>query len=206
MSEPSPYKRTRVFLACLNCRKRKIKCLTNDGQETPCDRCVKKGLKCEYSPVADEQERATHGAGYSSSPRPVSPPAQASSSSYTAEQYRPPYAGKLPYLPSTNQWGPVFNAHHRPQSEPNIAPYNAGQQSPAQYGPYSRAPRGHNTSSDNGRDSTFPYNAVVAPPHQISTSAYPTNYTYPSDWPAFSSSSQPHQCIYPGPCFCGRRG
>jgi hypothetical protein len=29
MTEPAPYKHTRVFLACLNCRRRKIKARTN---------------------------------------------------------------------------------------------------------------------------------------------------------------------------------
>ncbi|KAF7342323.1 Haloacid type II [Mycena venus] len=74
MSEPAPYKRTRVFLACRTCRRLKIKCLTDDSETKPCQRCVRKGLVCEYLPVADEQEQATAPAQSASksslSPRP----------------------------------------------------------------------------------------------------------------------------------------
>ncbi|KAJ7677635.1 hypothetical protein B0H17DRAFT_111079 [Mycena rosella] len=44
--------RRRVYIACLNCRKRKIKCLSENSD--PCARCIKMGLHCEYLPVADE--------------------------------------------------------------------------------------------------------------------------------------------------------
>ncbi|KAJ7442021.1 hypothetical protein FB451DRAFT_1440748 [Mycena latifolia] len=54
MSEPPVYIRRRVYIACLNCRKRKIKCMTEEIDQKPCVRCRRHGLACEYLPVADE--------------------------------------------------------------------------------------------------------------------------------------------------------
>ncbi|KAF7314106.1 Zn(2)-C6 fungal-type domain-containing protein [Mycena chlorophos] len=44
--------RSRVPVACVRCRRRKIKCkISNDAQS--CERCTKKGFQCEYIPVND---------------------------------------------------------------------------------------------------------------------------------------------------------
>ncbi|KAJ7472412.1 hypothetical protein B0H11DRAFT_1353854 [Mycena galericulata] len=44
----------RGHIACLNCRKRKIKCIAQDEYpRPPCIRCSRKGIKCEYVSVAD---------------------------------------------------------------------------------------------------------------------------------------------------------
>ncbi|KAJ7805006.1 hypothetical protein B0H14DRAFT_2611797 [Mycena olivaceomarginata] len=55
MYQISSQRRTRVYLACVNCRGRKIKCLTDDSEETPCKRCVRMGLVCQYIPVPVQQ-------------------------------------------------------------------------------------------------------------------------------------------------------
>ncbi|KAJ7054312.1 hypothetical protein C8F01DRAFT_502492 [Mycena amicta] len=45
--------RTRVAIACRNCRRRKIRCNTSeDPPVNPCQRCRAKGLNCEYIEVA----------------------------------------------------------------------------------------------------------------------------------------------------------
>ncbi|KAJ7191313.1 hypothetical protein GGX14DRAFT_600757 [Mycena pura] len=50
-------KKRRVIIACTNCRKRKIRCLTaEDSPVLPCERCSEKGLKCEYLNVNDERD------------------------------------------------------------------------------------------------------------------------------------------------------
>ncbi|KAF7365743.1 C6 finger domain [Mycena venus] len=54
MLEMPQRRRTRVFLACMACRKRKIKCMTTDTEQKPCKRCVQKGLFCQYITVADQ--------------------------------------------------------------------------------------------------------------------------------------------------------
>ncbi|KAJ6549987.1 hypothetical protein B0H19DRAFT_1073884 [Mycena capillaripes] len=70
--------RRRVIIACTNCRKRKIRCLTpEETPVNPCDRCTKKGLKCEYitisnqeadsnKSVASEAEASGRGSSFSS--------------------------------------------------------------------------------------------------------------------------------------------
>ncbi|KAJ7937009.1 hypothetical protein B0H13DRAFT_1853074 [Mycena leptocephala] len=46
---PLALRRRRTLIACLNCRKRKIRCLTTEQPPTnPCARCKKKKFTCEY--------------------------------------------------------------------------------------------------------------------------------------------------------------
>ncbi|KAJ7624037.1 hypothetical protein DFH06DRAFT_1305206 [Mycena polygramma] len=53
---PLLFTRRRVIIACTNCRKRRVKCLTpEDPPLNPCERCVKKGLRCEYVTVSDQR-------------------------------------------------------------------------------------------------------------------------------------------------------
>ncbi|CAK5276848.1 unnamed protein product [Mycena citricolor] len=44
-------KHTRVFIACLSCRKSKVKCLNNNEDDQPCARCIQRNLHCVYEPV-----------------------------------------------------------------------------------------------------------------------------------------------------------
>ncbi|KAJ7598838.1 hypothetical protein C8J56DRAFT_175199 [Mycena floridula] len=49
----------RATIACRNCRKRKIKCETQENPPwNPCERCVRKKLQCEYITVADDPSSA----------------------------------------------------------------------------------------------------------------------------------------------------
>ncbi|KAK0490973.1 hypothetical protein IW261DRAFT_53623 [Armillaria novae-zelandiae] len=54
----TPIKRPgRALIACTHCRRRKIKCVPVSSEDpdrshnSPCERCTKKHLKCEYVPV-----------------------------------------------------------------------------------------------------------------------------------------------------------
>ncbi|KAJ7456151.1 hypothetical protein FB451DRAFT_1183939 [Mycena latifolia] len=47
----------RVYIACVHCRKRKIKCITSRDDQ-PCQRCKKRGLKCDYVSVPEQQARS----------------------------------------------------------------------------------------------------------------------------------------------------
>ncbi|KAJ7823718.1 hypothetical protein B0H14DRAFT_3469889 [Mycena olivaceomarginata] len=60
-------KRRRAFLACTECRKRKIKCVSVPDTDSyrPCTRCTQKGIKCEYYAVPDN---------YHPSSQPRTPP------------------------------------------------------------------------------------------------------------------------------------
>ncbi|KAJ7818771.1 hypothetical protein B0H14DRAFT_3739519 [Mycena olivaceomarginata] len=53
----APYakQRRRTLMACTNCRKRKMRCITTEQPPTnPCARCTKKGLPCEYVSVEED--------------------------------------------------------------------------------------------------------------------------------------------------------
>ncbi|KAJ7636248.1 hypothetical protein FB45DRAFT_1024374 [Roridomyces roridus] len=41
-------------MACTHCRRRKIRCKTDDTGLSPCERCVRKGYTCNYVAVGDE--------------------------------------------------------------------------------------------------------------------------------------------------------
>ncbi|KAJ7629118.1 hypothetical protein FB45DRAFT_48720 [Roridomyces roridus] len=93
--------RRRVVIACTNCRRRKIRCATDsedDIPRNPCERCVKKGLKCEYITVADQF----------STPPPASPSPR---SSLDAPYYQLPRPedSRAPYSRA-----PPFQSHHPP--------------------------------------------------------------------------------------------
>ncbi|KAJ6488830.1 hypothetical protein C8R45DRAFT_1097178 [Mycena sanguinolenta] len=56
MSQALPSKSRRTYVACLACRKRKIKCFTDGSAEKACRRCSHKGIQCEYLRVSSAQK------------------------------------------------------------------------------------------------------------------------------------------------------
>ncbi|KAJ7634741.1 hypothetical protein FB45DRAFT_473287 [Roridomyces roridus] len=55
---PPGHSRNRI--ACVNCRRRKIKCITDKKNPNyPCQRCVKEGANCEYIAATSDDERAS---------------------------------------------------------------------------------------------------------------------------------------------------
>ncbi|KAJ7676583.1 hypothetical protein DFH06DRAFT_1121896 [Mycena polygramma] len=53
--------RKRIYVACVHCRKRKIRntqCITDGSEGAQCGRYKKKGLSCGYVPVCEEREKA----------------------------------------------------------------------------------------------------------------------------------------------------
>ncbi|KAJ7144317.1 hypothetical protein C8R44DRAFT_846177 [Mycena epipterygia] len=92
-------KHRRAYAACLNCRQRKIKCVTiSDADNRPCTRCAQKGLNCAY--VAVSHDDSSNSSSHSSS-RPSTPP---------------------PY--DTFPLTPGWNSH--PQTTPIMTPPSAG--------------------------------------------------------------------------------
>ncbi|KAJ7619720.1 hypothetical protein FB45DRAFT_1096182 [Roridomyces roridus] len=53
--------RKRAPRACIQCRKRKIRCNVTNGYDNPCERCARRKLDCEYISVAEETERSPGG-------------------------------------------------------------------------------------------------------------------------------------------------
>ncbi|KAJ6534124.1 hypothetical protein B0H19DRAFT_1271866 [Mycena capillaripes] len=65
-SAPSMIRRRRTLMACVCCRKRKIRCLTSEQPPVnPCARCTRKKLPCEYVSASEPD----HYSSSSSSPQ-----------------------------------------------------------------------------------------------------------------------------------------
>ncbi|KAJ7359156.1 hypothetical protein DFH08DRAFT_404661 [Mycena albidolilacea] len=75
-SSPSPFTspppgHSRNHIACKNCRKRKLKCITTEKHpRLPCERCVKENVTCEYAAVSNDEESSSRA---SPAPRWVEP-------------------------------------------------------------------------------------------------------------------------------------
>ncbi|KAJ7099851.1 hypothetical protein C8R43DRAFT_1244276 [Mycena crocata] len=201
MSDSTAPQRRRVFIACLNCRKRKIKCMTDDTEQQPCDRCIRKGLLCEYLAVGDEDStsardpppgRSSAGQSPSSSSYPAgSYPVSSTNSNGAYGTHPPPHAIHPQYAPSQPQEPHSNHSAHQYQGHRTPAPY------PVPSSQYNNGP-----SNTYGREQP-PMHSPFPPPNQAGPSTYPPNYGY---YPYASSQLQPQRCTcLPGPCYCGTR-
>ncbi|KAJ7699994.1 hypothetical protein B0H17DRAFT_1048134 [Mycena rosella] len=107
-------RRRRAMIACTNCRRRKIKCVTSEEPpRNPCARCTKRSLPCEYVAVDED------------SPTPESPVLLPNSGAYP---YAPsaPYGGApsggFPYAPPPSPYSGGWNPPQQPHpSHPGYA-------------------------------------------------------------------------------------
>lgn len=209
----TPYtfvKRNRVYIACVNCRKRKVKvrlyhsisgfrfndpsavflpqCITDETEQTPCERCVRKGLHCEYLAVGV----APRGRGDA----PLPPPSGPQPGPYPAPS--PPSSGYGNY-PQSYGTGP--HNHNYMVGGPPAGPtpsdfhgmYNGSSNSPAHQqghrippvsGPYQGPSQSHGQHN-------YPLPST-SPPQQMGSSGYPPTYGYS----ASQSSGQSMQPRY----------
>ncbi|KAJ7020035.1 hypothetical protein C8F04DRAFT_1275541 [Mycena alexandri] len=115
--------RRRVIIACTNCRKRKIRCLTaEETPEKPCGRCVKRGLKCEYITVTDQQgNSAPNKRGKAEPSSRCSSPSQAPPTTYAG--FDAANGRDLQPERSYSNPNPVVGHHPYPQSANPAAGY-----------------------------------------------------------------------------------
>ncbi|KAF7351704.1 C6 finger domain [Mycena sanguinolenta] len=65
---PFAQQRRRTIMACVNCRKRKMRCITTEQPpKNPCARCTKKGLPCEYVAADNDEDNQSPDPGFSTS-------------------------------------------------------------------------------------------------------------------------------------------
>ncbi|KAJ7164473.1 hypothetical protein C8R46DRAFT_1278822 [Mycena filopes] len=175
-------KRNRVYIACRACRKRKAKCISDDYADSPCERCVRKNLRCEYITVADEQSGSktspppstrpgNHRAPYPSQPPPI---AQAAAQS----AYGPVHPHASANLtPGASSHTYSATDHHQPQIPPA-----------AGHGPYYPPPQGYNVPPPlayaNVNRSAASNSAVFQATSSSRPVFDPGHYTYP--WTASS--------------------
>ncbi|KAJ7747841.1 hypothetical protein B0H16DRAFT_1850400 [Mycena metata] len=175
---PTPYKRTRVYIACT--------CLSDEYEQKPCERCVRKGLECEYIPVADVQPD-----GYTSSRNPASSPpasrsppashAYGSNSTPSPGNRGPPYAASPQPISSMPQtFGAAFNSN--PSLSGSFAPAYRPQPPAGHAGTLSAQRQGHNPGPTPAQ-----YGIPGASHQQLGSFGYQANYGYPvSNWPEHS--------------------
>ncbi|KAF8167064.1 hypothetical protein K438DRAFT_2064792 [Mycena galopus ATCC 62051] len=197
MSNPSP-ERKRAFLACVHCRRHKVKCRTDDESGDPCERCIRRGLVCEYVSVRDAQEQvghvtASHAPEYYSV---ISRPAPQPTASNVAVKYPPRHLPHLPTCPP-NPFQPVVTA---PELYRRSAPWGGGQPMPSQYYPHFAPPRGHSGAFRHFPHG-LPYSANADFPHESSSSAHPSQR--PGLFLTSSDFSQPQEYIDGGLGYCG---
>ncbi|KAJ7255841.1 hypothetical protein B0H12DRAFT_524164 [Mycena haematopus] len=119
-------KRRRVNLACVHCRRRKVKCITSDvPPSTPCERCKKMGLSCTYISVAAQStdwKSPTAGRKPEHLHRLLSTPPPTTTRPYTWNQLREHHnlIGAAPG--SFDQQPPVTKDEVRPSFEIRLLP------------------------------------------------------------------------------------
>ncbi|CAK5284675.1 unnamed protein product [Mycena citricolor] len=155
----------RMPMACVNCRRRKIKCVTSTKQPSaPCERCTKRKLDCEFVPVSESAEqvaphrRSTLGGG-----KPPRRP-DAESEIYLHAPYPIPAAG-----PETAQW--------------NEAPWDYGCNGRVAYD-------GQGNGDGHGYDCGLQYGARDPSPSKPFQAPY--QYNQPGQYRATGAESQSH--------------
>ncbi|KAJ6556998.1 hypothetical protein DFH09DRAFT_548063 [Mycena vulgaris] len=222
----------RKYVACLNCRNRKIKCIS-DSEDTPCERCTRRGYLCEYKAVCEVSEEQAK-AGSHGGPRPslsYMPTSLNQSSNGPGGSNRgdAPDAVYL-YHPHQNPSSSPFNSgpggqgsrppHHSqfPPSAPNTSNYGAMNAGSGQTGPMYSGRRpppqpqfptsGPSTyGGTQGQLSHTPHGPSYARPpfpnQQPGFAGYPSDYQrYMANFGLDDTSYQPN--IYPGNTYPGR--
>ncbi|KAF8214273.1 hypothetical protein K438DRAFT_1750333 [Mycena galopus ATCC 62051] len=197
-SKPIPEKRTRVCIACLNCRRRKTKCETNYPGD-PCKRCSRGGLACEYIPIRKEQgqfmsPRIPAASGYDSSiSHPIPPELQA-----PVQAYASPQAGNpCPRSGWESTW--VDTTGRAAESNPNSTHYLGRQPARPEYNPYLVHAQGYSGGSHESPHS-LPYSVFEELPRSNSGSSLAYAFQWP---PSFSACSQPQPDNRGALCNCG---
>ncbi|KAF7318679.1 C6 finger domain [Mycena chlorophos] len=102
--------RRRVIIACTNCRKRKIRCMTSEESPVnPCERCEEKGLRCEYVTITDQRRQKrtrTRARGLSSATAKTGSPSPRDDREFEAHTPSPTWS-----LPNAS---PYMHAHDIP--------------------------------------------------------------------------------------------
>ncbi|KAJ6562124.1 hypothetical protein B0H19DRAFT_1259726 [Mycena capillaripes] len=183
-------KRRRAYVACANCRKRKIKvgtstyiprfqslgstnpslspqCITvSEVDYSPCTQCALKGLKCEYSAVPDDRP---------SSPPEIDVPTRERNYSDEPLPITPPSAGISEYLGSTSNSSSSRGAHRSnapPARGSPRYPYQRRRTPPG----VRAAPSKLQTSRIPPQQSSSAYTAEALPP--LAPQYYPDDTSY----------------------------
>ncbi|KAJ6534111.1 hypothetical protein B0H19DRAFT_1080614 [Mycena capillaripes] len=194
---PIALQRRRTLVACTNCRKRKLRCITTEQPpKKPCARCTKKGLSCEYVSIEVNDSTSGHSRQNSASafnnssqdlsnapppplpytgpPAPYQRPRYSGSSQYpdlsldgSSQPNSPPQYHPPPINQPMSDQGYDFNSGYDSNQGYNLPPLQ-GYQYPGNNAPTSAQPNAYNLP---------PIINIVGtwPPQQGSGSRYPGN-------------------------------
>ncbi|KAJ6473409.1 hypothetical protein C8R47DRAFT_1295087, partial [Mycena vitilis] len=189
LDAPFAAKRRRTQIACLNCRKKKLRCIsTQEYPTSPCTRCTRKRIRCEYSETSGAIVNRTGSHGQSAQFINLDPSAMSSSPLGQAST----------------------SAERSPRDTPSASPHHSDQRlssSPQQQGdallpPPHTAPRPLDlhtryagalypdlSFSDPSTPAPIPSEAPIWRP-AMEDLAFLASYPYPESHP--STSSPPH--------------
>ncbi|KAJ6515999.1 hypothetical protein C8R45DRAFT_1206143 [Mycena sanguinolenta] len=172
-------RRRRAMIACTNCRRRKIKCVTTEEPpQHPCARCTKRGLVCEYVAV---DEPTT----------PESP----------SQPLTPPYYNAAPSAPYTTPGAtPAGYMSHYTLPQPQ-AQYGAWNQPPHSQPVHPAYPQSSNYNSSRYPVPQNTYGGSQGYPPQYA--GFPPQFAPTNQWPQGSASQQPRCACRANPCYCG---
>ncbi|KAJ6537278.1 hypothetical protein DFH09DRAFT_1283651 [Mycena vulgaris] len=176
-------RRRRVYIACSNCRRRKIRCITNEeSPEMPCERCARRGFTCEYRAVCE---------GDVPSPSQVSGRDRAGA---TPVQLAAPTG----YAPSAwNQSSGMYGVHSSPAAGPS--PYASTQHSHHHSNTLPSGPQQFVPQDYRDRSSRPQHPAVVQhPPGMAFQPSAPQAPRYPTTRPPPPPPQQQSSYTFPG--------
>ncbi|KAJ7483596.1 hypothetical protein FB451DRAFT_108826 [Mycena latifolia] len=177
-----PPKRTRVPVACVRCRKRKVKCSINEENlSKPCAQCVRGGVVCEYMSIDEERAQSASV-----------PPGEMPSLSPSA-----PGPSKQIVYPPSDKSRPITPVRQRSQPSSPFIPANANEAH--RYGAMlhqpSRPPPPH------PRTGLFPQQ-----PPTVNRTYSSLSIGFNPPFQPSQSNLDPRRCVCPpGPCRCGGR-
>ncbi|KAJ6449394.1 hypothetical protein C8R47DRAFT_1230665 [Mycena vitilis] len=140
---PFALQRRRTLVACTNCRRRKMRCMTTEQPPTnPCARCTKKGLTCEY--VAADQDEYSPDLPTSSLPQSATSSGHGGSDPTWTNQASnfSRGLGTAPPLPYTGPPPPFQRPRYSGAQYPDLSLQGSDQQnpSPQHYSPQTNVP------------------------------------------------------------------
>ncbi|KAJ7662555.1 hypothetical protein DFH06DRAFT_1324921 [Mycena polygramma] len=149
---PFALQRRRTLLACTNCRRRKMRCITTEQPpKNPCARCTKKGLTCEY--VAADQDEYSPELPTSSLPQPATRSGHGASNPTRTNQPMPPPSnfslglGPAPPLPYTGPPPPFQRPRYSGTQYPDLSLQGSDQQNPSSQHYSAQATQGYDPQS-----------------------------------------------------------
>ncbi|KAJ7129880.1 hypothetical protein C8R43DRAFT_1240039 [Mycena crocata] len=200
--------RKRIYVACVHCRKRKIKCITK-SEDTPCERCAERGYTCEYIPIPVLNAKALFEEGEESS-------SNTSYAPYSPYSSSPPPPNPVSWnTPPPSQRdlnrGDSMRSGRSQQGMPPVNPmsYGQGHGTPAYYPkqpvsqPYgsSPAPQGYNWSGHNQSAPQYTPSGMPSQSQQAAMAGLPAGYNQYYSNPGYNNAQYPPQ-MYPRRCNC----